>query len=298
MVPISPSPLAPGSTRRGPPGRTRRIDGLAVTEYRPPTERPGGPVADLPLVVLVHGSLDRGDSFRRVVRRLGDRRVVTYDRRGYGASAHRDDRPLDLAAHAADLVGLVDALASGSPPVAVGHSFGGAVVMTAAARYPGTFGAIAVYEPPLPWFGFRRAGATAPPPDHPDREVESFFRRMVGDDAWGRLSEQGRASRLADGPALVADMTALHGTDAAPFEVAALRAPAVFGCGGPASTDRHRRTTAWLAGQIPGAVAVEIPGAGHGAHLSHPDAFAEMVRRATSERRSPGDPAAPTGGRP
>ncbi len=273
---------------RAPAGASRRIDGLAVTEYRP---APAAADEAPPLVVLVHGSLDRGASFRRVVRRLGAVRVVTYDRRGYQGSRGGPDRPLDLAAHAADLVHLVRTLDPGPRgAVAVGHSFGGAVVMTAAARSPGDFGAIAAYEPPLPWFGFRRAGAVAPPAEQPsDVEVESFFRRMVGDGAWARLTDGARAERLADGPALVADMRALHGTAEAPFDIDALRTPAVFGCGGPASTDRHRRTTAWLAAHVPDAEAVEISGAGHGAHLSHPGAFAQMVGRAAARAGSAPD---------
>ena len=37
-------------------------------------------------VVFVHGSLDRGESFRRVMRRLPELTTVTYDRRGYQGS--------------------------------------------------------------------------------------------------------------------------------------------------------------------------------------------------------------------
>ncbi len=57
-----------------------------------------------------------------------------------------------------------------------------------------------------------------------------------------------------------------------------LAVPVVFGRGGPTSRPHHRETVAWLAGQIPGARLVDVPGAGHGAHLSHPDAFAAFVR--------------------
>ena len=39
-----------------------------------------------PLVVLVHGSMDRSASFIRTERHLDGRHVVRYDRRGYGRS--------------------------------------------------------------------------------------------------------------------------------------------------------------------------------------------------------------------
>ena len=41
-----------------------------------------------PLVVLVHGSMDRSGSWVRVVRELRDVHTVRYDRRGYGRSRH------------------------------------------------------------------------------------------------------------------------------------------------------------------------------------------------------------------
>jgi pimeloyl-ACP methyl ester carboxylesterase len=41
-----------------------------------------------------------------------------------------------------------------------------------------------------------------------------------------------------------------------------------------------------MADHLPGAELVEIPAAGHGAHLTHPDAFASLVRR-TADRALP-----------
>ena len=47
--------------------------------------------ADAPLVVLVHGTMDRSTGMLKVSRRLDSRfRVVRYDRRGYGRSAPHD----------------------------------------------------------------------------------------------------------------------------------------------------------------------------------------------------------------
>ena len=103
---------------------------------------------------------------------------------------------------------------------------------------------------------------------------------MVGDAAWDRLPEEGKAARRADGPALAAELDAIRLTEA-PFDVAVLTVPAVFARGG-ISLPHHRSAVAWLAEHTPGAELVEIPGAGHGAHLTHPDAFAELARTALS----------------
>jgi pimeloyl-ACP methyl ester carboxylesterase len=100
---------------------------------------------------------------------------------------------------------------------------------------------------------------------------------MMGEAAWARLTEDGKEARRADGPALVADLRSLRG-EGAPFDVTALRVPAVFGMGGPSSSPHHRRTVEWLGAHVPGGVVYEIEAAQHGAHLSHPDGFAGLTR--------------------
>jgi pimeloyl-ACP methyl ester carboxylesterase len=248
-------------------------------------------------VVFVHGSLDRGDSFRRVMRRLPDVTTIAYDRRGYQGS--RGGGVVDLGGHIEDLVAVMEEARAGSsagsgPVVAVGHSLGGDVVMGAALAEPSLFDGIGVFEPPMPWLGFRRDGSagdgagagadgSTEPRQWPDvaedpaEEAERFFSRMVSASAWARLTEEGRASRRADGPALVADLRSFR-VEGAPFDVTALAMPAVFGMGGPTSRPHHRRTVEWLGANVPGGVVYEIEGAQHGAHLSHPDHFAAMTR--------------------
>src|SRR5664279_4356520 len=98
---------------------------LAVTEHLP-----SGSGADEPVLVMVHGSLDRSASFARVLRRLGDLHTVVYDRRGYHRS--RDAVPLHTS-----IDGQIDDLVSvigGRPAVVIGHSYGGTIAVGAALR--------------------------------------------------------------------------------------------------------------------------------------------------------------------
>ena len=262
--------------------------GIDVSEHPPPAGWGDGPV-----VVLVHGSLDRGASFARTVRRLPDLGVVTYDRRGYQGS--RDGaRPGDHSQHVEDLLAVVAGLPRGhGPVVAVGHSVGGNVVLGAALTDPSRFAALGAYEPPMPWLGFRR-----PPSqdrtsadgrgDRDDDEVERFIRRMMGDAAWERLPEAQRAARRAEGPALSEDLRGLRGP--APFDATALAVPAVFARGGARSSPHHRQVVGWLVEHVPGAELVEIEGAGHGAHLSNPDGFAALVRTTVDRVATPTGP--------
>jgi pimeloyl-ACP methyl ester carboxylesterase len=230
-------------------------------------------------VVFVHGSLDRGDSFRLAMRRLPELDSLAYDRRGYQGS--RGGGVVDLEGHIDDLLAIADAVRSeaGGPVLAVGHSLGGDVVVGAALASPGAFDAIGAFEPPMPWLGFRRrrGGPWPSLAEDPAVEAEHFFVRMVGEGTWARLTEDGRAQRRADGPALVADLRGMR-SEGPPFDVTALEVPAVFGRGGPASAAHHREAVEWLGANVPGAVVYEIETARHGAHLSHPDHFATMTR--------------------
>jgi len=239
---------------------------------------PGAPTA-----VLVHGSLDRAESFRRVMRRLPDLTIVAYDRRGYQRSGEAG--VVGLRGHIADLVDIVtEVRARGATTVvAVGHSVGGDVVIGAALAEPALCDSVGAFEPPMPWLGFRRPRpgedrprGWSPLAGDPAEEVERFFSRMVSPSAWRRLSEEGRSGRRADGPALVADLLGLRGDP--PFEVMDLAVPALFGRGGPGSEPHHRDCVAWLSAHVPGAALFEIEGAHHGAHLSHPVHFAAFTR--------------------
>ncbi len=266
---------------------------LAVTEHIP-TGRPDG----RPLVVLVHGSLDRGASFTRVIRRLDDLHTVTYDRRGYQGSRHALPLNTSIDGHIDDLLTVID----GRTSVVVGHSYGGDVALGAAVRGGVGSGIVSVvaYEPPMPWLGQWARGPRSAAamqsgnrdqaehrsvPVDPAAEAERFFRRMIGDAAWDRLSESAKAERQADGPALEAELAAIRTTEA-PFDVTGLGVPSTFGRG-QESAPRHRDTVAWLAERVPGSELVEIVGASHGAHLTHPDAFASMVRSAVARAGYP-----------
>lgn len=256
------------------------------------TDRPGtlhfvadGPVAGLALarrplehpratVVCVHGALDRAASFARLARRLGDVEVVAYDRRGYQGS--RDLGVGDLADHVEDLVRVV-AAANAGPVVVLGHSFGGLVAMGAAVRAPESIALVLAYESPFPWLA-RRPGAPTPAGDDPRLEAERFFRRVVSDAAWERLSERQRDSRRADGPALRADLTALSGPR--PFDPSDLAVPVVYAFGDAGDVAHYRTLARALEDASPLVHAVEIPGADHGAHLSSPDELAALVEAA------------------
>jgi pimeloyl-ACP methyl ester carboxylesterase len=249
------------------------------------TERGAG--APGPLVVLVHGSLDRSAAFARVVAAepLTGLHTLRYDRRGYGRSVDAGP-PAGLDDHVDDLLAVVD----GRPAVVAGHSYGGLVALVASVRAPDVVRAVAAFEPPQPWVPWwpgtspGAAAAAAAPAD----AAEAFMRRMVGDARWEALPERTREDRRREGTALAAELRSVRTAPTPPLDPADVRVPLVLGRGSR-SAAHLRRSAAELARAVPHAVLVEIDGAEHGAHLSHPAAFAAWVRRAVdlgSEVRS------------
>ena len=223
-----------------------------------------------PTVILVHGALDRSANFARVATALSDLRVVRYTRRGYDGSGPAGGVPIDV--HVADLLALLD-----RPSVLIGHSYGALIALGAAVQRPDLVQAVGVYEPPLPWEPWW-------PPrfrfDDDSTAAETFFRSVVGHDAWDRLPERFRQARVADGPALVADVgSAVGGLE---FDFTDVLSP-VAAAHGSETTDAFRRSAETVAADcVHGARLTVIEGAAHGAHLTHPSEFADWIRDVVS----------------
>jgi pimeloyl-ACP methyl ester carboxylesterase len=236
--------------------------------------------AGAPRVVLIHGSLDRSTAFLRVARALEDLTVLRFDRRGYGRSlavgpsGSFDDQVDDLAS----VVGR-------EPAIVVGHSLGGIVALTFASRHSDLAPAVVAYEAPMPWlptWPSNTAGgvALAESGDEGDA-AEEFMRRIVGDERWEALPPRTKQQRRAEGPALVAELRSLRPPHAAPFDATTLPMP-VVAAHGAESRPHHQRAARTLATQVPHGELVVIDGASHGAHLTHPIEFADLVRRAAA----------------
>ncbi|MGN6696180.1 MAG: alpha/beta fold hydrolase [Aquihabitans sp.] len=229
-----------------------------------------------PVVVVVHGAMDRSSSFGRVARQLDGLHVIRYDRRGYGRSV---DAPLgSLDDHVDDLLAIID----GQPVTVFGHSIGGVIALVAASRSPEAIRSVLAYEAPTPWTDWWPKPRSTPPEDPAD-EAEAFMRRAIGDHFWSRLPARTRADRRAEGGALRADIASLQGP--APFDPASLEIPVVAASGSD-TTWWHQRATRELADAVPMGEHAVVAGAEHAAHLSHPAATAHLVRQAV-ERAEP-----------
>ena len=234
--------------------------------------------AGAPLVVLVHGSMDRMAGFAKVARRLAEEfRVLRYDRRGYGASVAHPG-PFSVLDHADDLVALLD----GREAILIGHSMGGNVVLAVAQRLPALVRAAAVYETPLTWTPEWPKNSTSRTIGNDGQDpadvAEAFMQGMIGQQRWDRLPAATKQARRAEGRVLLGEMSSVR--EVAPWDPALLRVPVVVGRGSEARP-HHFEGMARLAGLIDGAGLVTLEGCHHVAHTAAPDQFTDEFIRPT-----------------
>jgi len=267
----------------GRPARTstHSVGGLSVVHR--PARAAGTGDAGPRWVLFVHGAMDRAASFGRVVRRLPDLECLAVDRRGYAGSLGGGLAPT-LSHHVDDLVAVLDAFEV-PRAVVVGHSLGGLLTLELAARGDARVASVAAFEPPAPqWDGSRaRVGGGAIEVglrEGPAAAGEHFYRRMVGDETWGRLRDRDREARRSEGPALMAELVDLR-DEPERFDPRRVEVPVLLGVG-ELSAPSLRSGAEALDEVLQDRRLVEIRGAGHGAHLTHPDEFARYVRDAVA----------------
>jgi pimeloyl-ACP methyl ester carboxylesterase len=247
-------------------------------------------------LVLVHGSAVDGSTWDGVVPALAtEHRVITYDRRGYGASTHRPVR--DHRLHAADLVAVLERVAQ-EPAAVVGWSSGGNVALAVATKRPDLFSSLVVVE--APFHGQRHMDAavlrtlvrlkTQQLRGRRVQALEEFLRFgstfRSGGNSYDSLPDAERASLQRYPDQVLAEW------DPHPFgvmhehvstaSVAGIGVPMTWMLGGEGSPwmvrlhDRVRR-------RKPDLRTVVVPGAGHLMHLDQPTAFVTAILNATAE---------------
>jgi pimeloyl-ACP methyl ester carboxylesterase len=258
---VDPAPRRPGgvSPWRGGPPRRRGGSLRAVTAARI-VEGAGVPLAvtvrgDGPVHVLVHGLASDAAAWAPAAGELagGGRRVVTYDRRGYGASgAPEPYGATTVQEQAEDLVAVLDAVGA-DDAVLLGDGFGALVALDAMRRHARRVRAAALADPPL--FAFAPAAAEALSEER--RALEEAVReggpelaveRWLGPGADPAAVRRARAAHRA----FFADFAGLATWPVTRGELRALRGPAAIAVrdGAPAHVEQ---AAAALAALLPGA---------------------------------------------
>jgi pimeloyl-ACP methyl ester carboxylesterase len=133
-------------------------DGVTVASYRLADGLPG-----VPPVVAAHPTGFCAAVLEPMARHLGPHPVVAFDERGHGRSGRPASGSFAWSGFADDVLAVVDA-GGLDRPLGFGHSCGGAALVLAEARRPGTFAGLYLYEPVIPPLDEPLAGGQ---PDNP-----------------------------------------------------------------------------------------------------------------------------------
>ena len=221
-----------------------------------------------PLIVLIHGSLDRSGGMALLARHIqGQHRVLRYDRRGYARSWPHAG-PFTVNDQVDDLVGLIET----RKVVLIGHSFGGNIALAAAGRLGAQVVGVSTYETPLSWMELwpgTTAGAMAVASSEADA-AQNFMIRLIGRKRWEALPDRTREERRREGVALVGELTALRSK--APWAVEEITCPVLCGFGS-LGMKHHAEGAKWLSQHLTNGHLVELSNASHNAPMTHPLQF-------------------------
>ena len=265
---------------------------MSVAPTRTIVSRDGTPIADFvggagAPVLLVHGTSADHTTFRVIVPRLAEAFTThAIDRRGRGASG--DTAPYAIEREFEDVAAAAQALAAeaGRPIPVVGHSYGGRCAL-GAALLTDAIGRVICYEgAPAPrGRSYRPAGLEVRLRDRlaagdPEGALATFMTEVVGMTA--NELDAYRANpvwpvRVGAAPTILRELDAEASPPASLDALGAVRQP-VLQILGSESRPIFRDATVALDARLRDGRVVEIEGAKHAAHHSHPDAFVDAVR--------------------
>lgn len=234
-------------------------------------------------VLLVHGTSSARGRWAPVLAGLGaGRSLHLMDRRGRGLSG--DATAHDLPREVADVAALANAVGA---QAIVAHSYGAILALEAAPRVPG-LRRLVLYEPPVPV-------ATIPPDPQDAQNIARIAQRLAAGDREGALAVflgdilglpaaqiaaqrglPGWDERLALAHTLPRELAAVRGYRFDPARFAGLDLPVLVLLGGD-SPPRYAEAAALVAGGLPRARRLLLPGQQHNAITTAPALFAGEV---------------------
>jgi pimeloyl-ACP methyl ester carboxylesterase len=173
-----------------------------------------------------------------------------------------------------DAAALIAALVA-APAVVIGRSYGGAIAVDLALRYPDRVRALVLLEGDIPsvsetaareWAELEERVVTAAETE-PGCAAETLMRDVLGDAGWERVPAPARQILTSNGPALVAELRGGY-PEVTPEQLATVELPTLF-VGARGSAFDYRETADALAAAMPSARVEWVEG-GHAINPAHP----------------------------
>jgi pimeloyl-ACP methyl ester carboxylesterase len=243
---------------------------------------------EIPLV-LVHGSWGSHHDWDLVLPALAKLfRVLTYDRRGHSQS-ERPAGPGSVREDAADLGALIEHLGL-APAWVVGNSFGASITLRLAGERPELFRGVIAHEPPL-FTLLADDPAPAPVLRDVNQKIGAVVERIASGDhagaaeqfvetvvlgTWTQVPPEVQQSIIENAPTFLDEA---NDPEQLAFDLEWIRGfskPTLLTLGDQ-SPPIFAPVVARLAGALPHAEVVTLPGTGHIPHATHPGAYVESV---------------------
>jgi N-formylmaleamate deformylase len=233
-----------------------------------------------PPVVLLHGLAANGDCWTAVAQALqADYDVIMPDARGHGGSS-APDSGYTYEDHAADVVGLMEALRL-APAILIGHSMGGLVAAVAASRAPERLRGLILADPTFLSPKVQREVRDSDVADQHRRYLAMSLDELVAE---ARLRHPQRSLDTIQRIARARLQTSLAAFDVLTPPnpdyrqvVRSIEVPSLLVIGGPKGVVSPE-VAAELQRINPRLLVEQIPQAGHGLHYDQPERFAEVVK--------------------
>lgn len=229
---------------------------------------------DGPVVLLTHGYSATSQMWRGQVEAIArDHTLVTWDMRGHGQSDYPDDPgAYSEAATVADMLALLDHVGA-QRAVVGGLSLGGYMSLAFNRLHPERVRALMIIDTGP---GYRKDEAREGWNANALKTAERYEREGLGNLARGSVEMRTSQHRDATGLAKAA-RGMLTQRDAGVIEsLPGIAVPSLVIVG--ANDTPFLAASDYMAGKIPGATKVVIPGAGHAANIDQPAAFNAAVR--------------------
>ncbi|MGH3006572.1 MAG: alpha/beta fold hydrolase [Gaiellaceae bacterium] len=207
-------------------------------------------------------------------------RAIAYDRRGCFRSERPEPYVTNVHQQADDAAALIDALAT-APAIVNGRSYGGAIAIDLALRYPDRVRALALLEAAdvaLPaseaatrWMADLEEQVLAAAEVDMSTVGETLLRGVLGDAAWEGFPEPAKQTFTANGPAIVAEFRG-GPLDLGAEQLSTIAQPTLL-VAGKDSPSAFAEVTELMAAAMPSAKVEWVEG-GHLINPAHPAVLA------------------------